>query len=244
MILSTPSQHTPADFAAHHPPSRRIAVGDIHGCLKPLEQLIEQIAPDSHTHLIFLGDYIDRGPDPRGVIEFLLELRTRIPCTFLMGNHEQMMLEYLDFGRMGSWRLNGGDSTLASYTGAHGLSIPPEHRAFIGDLLYYYDAPEAFYVHGGIRSHLTVAQNLRQMTKVEMVWERDHLEADRFAWEKPVVCGHTPVTNVILRDQLICIDTGCVFNTYPGLGKLTAIEMPERTLFQVTNRAPAKSRFF
>jgi len=71
-------------------------IGDIHGCLRALERLIERISPGEYDKLIFLGDYIDRGPDAKGVVDFLLQLSRRTQCVFLRGNHEQMLLDVID----------------------------------------------------------------------------------------------------------------------------------------------------
>jgi serine/threonine protein phosphatase 1 len=65
------------------------------------------------------------------------------------------------------------------------------------------------------------------------LWERGHLEADAFAWEKPVVCGHTPRPDPINRDKLLMIDTGCVYHMQPGMGTLTAVRLPEREFVEV-----------
>ena len=74
---------------------RKFAVGDIHGCLHLLKKLIDIIQPTNEDTIIFLGDYIDRGPDSKGVIDFLIDLKDKTNCIFLIGNHEDMMLQYL-----------------------------------------------------------------------------------------------------------------------------------------------------
>ena len=85
-----------------------IAIGDIHGCAATLDLLLDRLAPGPDDHLVFVGDYIDRGPDTKGVIDRLFALREDQPCTFLRGNHEALMLDYLDHGAFDLWRLNGG----------------------------------------------------------------------------------------------------------------------------------------
>ncbi len=211
-----------------------IAIGDIHGCARTLDVLLERLAPAPDDHLVFIGDYIDRGPNSKRVIERLLALRDEVPCTFLRGNHEALMLEYLDYGLLRAWRANGGPATLQSYlNGRDNVDIPEAHIAFLKETRLHYDTPEFFFVHAGLKPHLTIAENLRRADDGVFLWERGHIDAEQVAWEKPVVCGHTPRPDVINRDKLIAIDTGCVFHRRPLLGKLTAARLPERAFVQV-----------
>ncbi|MCS7014102.1 MAG: metallophosphoesterase family protein [Chloroherpetonaceae bacterium] len=219
-----------------------IAIGDIHGCLQPLQALLDKLSPASDEILVFLGDYIDRGPDSKGVIDYLLELREKHPCVFLMGNHEFMMLEYLDFGREAGWSLNGGQSTLDSYTVDGQVQIPDSHIEFLHRCVYYYDTDQYFFVHGGLKPTRSIADNLKLLSPLDLLWEREHLSPhhlfyEDYAWEKTVVCGHTPRPEPILKEKLISIDTGCVYNYSPELGRLTAIRLPSLQLTQVDNRA-------
>ena len=213
-----------------------IAIGDIHGCAQSLDALLARIAPSSNDHLLFVGDYIDRGPDSRGVIERLLELREDVPCTFLRGNHEAMMIEYLDEGAFSLWRMNGGVSTLQSYLRGDGSSeihIPAAHAEFIRDTKLYHETDEFFFVHAGLKPDRSLEAARRPPDEEELLWERGHLEAEEPVWEKPVVCGHTPHPKPINREKLILIDTGCVYHMKPGMGRLTAVHLPERTFVDV-----------
>jgi serine/threonine protein phosphatase 1 len=95
---------------------RLLAIGDIHGCLDQLRELLARVVPTPHDQLVFLGDYVDRGPDSAGVVEVLLTLRDQLPRTvFLRGNHEQMLLDVLAGGDPAIFLLNGGEQTIASY---------------------------------------------------------------------------------------------------------------------------------
>jgi len=211
-----------------------IAIGDIHGCRDALDRLLERLEPTPEDHLIFIGDYIDRGPDSAGVIERLLELRETIPCTFLRGNHEEMMLNYLMHGELDLWMYNGGRETLKSYQNALGeIVIPETHIQFIQQTLLFFDTPHFFFVHAGLHPSLTIVENLERCLSHTFLWERSHLQVDEWAWEKPVVCGHTPQPEPINEEKLICIDTGCVYYTYASYGKLTAVRLPERLFVQV-----------
>ncbi len=209
------------------------AIGDIHGCAKTLTALLNELSPGADDHLIFIGDYIDRGPDSRGVIEQCLALRERTRCTFLRGNHEAFMLDFLDRGEYLLWEMNGGMATLDGYRNGSKYKIPKAHETFVRDTKLYYDEPDFFYVHAGLKANLSIRENLATMGQKVFLWERDHLDATDHAWEKTVVCGHTPQQAVIDRPRLICIDTGCVFHRYPGFGTLVAVKLPEREVISV-----------
>lgn len=212
-----------------------IAIGDIHGCPQSLDALLEEIDPTSDDHLLFVGDYIDRGPDSKGVIDRLLDLREEVKCTFLRGNHESLMLGYLDSGAFNLWRVNGGVSTLQSYVGEDDddFDIPEAHIEFVRNTKLYHETDDFFFVHAGLKPELTIEENLEEHDEKVLLWERGHLEAAEFAWEKPVVCGHTPQPEPINREKLVLIDTGCVYHMQPGMGRLTAVRLPEREFITV-----------
>jgi len=212
-----------------------IAIGDIHGCKKSFDALLDEISPSSDDHLLFVGDYIDRGPNSRGVIDRLLQLRRNVTCTFLRGNHEAMMLTYLDTGSLNLWRVNGGVSTLRNYADgeADDVRIPESHAEFVRDTELYHETEDFFFVHAGVKANLTIEENLERGDENVFLWERGHLDAGTYAWEKPVVCGHTPRPEPINREKLILVDTGCVYHMQPGMGRLTAVRLPERQFVDV-----------
>ena len=213
-----------------------IAIGDIHGCERSLDQLLEKLGPSTDDHLIFVGDYIDRGPDSKSVIDRLLELNETHNCTFLRGNHEVFFLNYLNGIRNDEevWRLNGGVQTLKSYTNDEGeVEIPPEHIEFVRNTKLYFDTPSYFFVHAGLQPELTIAQNLAEPSEKTFLWDRGHYSARFLAWEKPVICGHTPHPEPINHPQLISIDTGCVYYMYPGMGRLCSVILPQREFVMV-----------
>ena len=206
-----------------------IAIGDIHGCARTLDALLERLAPAADDHLIFVGDYIDRGPDSKGVIDRLLRLQEEQRCTFLRGNHEALMLGYLDAGEYDLWRINGGIATLSSYVApSQQVEIPEAHIDFIRDTALYLNTPHFFFVHAGLKPHLSIRDNLALGDDEIFLWERGHLHARRLAWEKTVVCGHTPQEEPVDEELLINIDTGCVYHMHPMMGRLTAVRLPER----------------
>lgn len=212
-----------------------IAIGDIHGCRRSLDALLDKIAPSADDHLVFIGDYIDRGPDSKGVIDRLLELRDEVPCTFLRGNHEAMMIEYLDTGAFNLWRMNGGVSTLQSYMGPQRdeIDLPDAHIDFVRETKLYHDTDDYFFVHAGLKPDRTIEESLRDPEEETLLWERGHLDAPDVKWEKPLVCGHTPRPHPIDREKLILIDTGCVYHMQPGMGRLTAVYLPDRRFVDV-----------
>lgn len=206
-----------------------IAIGDVHGCAHSMDALLDDLAPTKEDHLIFVGDYVDRGPNSSGVINRLLDLAGQTRCTFLRGNHEALMLDYLNGGDFDLWRMNGGVETLESYRAGNGnIEIPEQHVEFLRETLLYHDEEEFFFVHAGLRPNLTVRENMIQGDERIFLWERAHLHADAVAWEKTVVCGHTPHSVPVNEDKLILIDTGCVYHQHPGMGRLTAVRLPER----------------
>jgi serine/threonine protein phosphatase 1 len=211
------------------------AIGDIHGCVKTLQALMEQL-PEDRT-FVFLGDYIDRGPDSKGVVQFLIDFSRTHHCVFLRGNHEQMMLEA---NRGGSefriWMANGGRSTLKSYGQAQmNFELPGAHFHFFRNTQLFYETPEYVFVHGGLQPDRSIHEQLHENDEdalFDVLWERAHLNANTSNWEKTVVYGHSPMHDVRIEPRQIGIDTGCVYNRLPGLGLLTAILLPEMQIFQ------------
>ena len=219
---------------------RIIAIGDIHGCLIPLKKLIEKIEPEAEDQLLFLGDMIDRGDHSKEVIDYLIELSSIYSCHFLMGNHELMYLDYLENRNTERWLCNGGRATLKSYNSKHGRDLPEEHLLFFRNCHYVIETENYLFTHGGLDPELSIRDNLRYYKPEEFCWQRLHmhaffLESKSYKWEKTVVCAHTPVSTPIMHEQLVAIDTGCVYSKEPLLGRLTAVILPEREIVQVDN---------
>jgi len=219
---------------------RIIAIGDIHGCLFSLQHLLEKLQLQPLDQLVFLGDYIDRGPRSKEVIGTLIDLHEQYSCFFLMGNHELMFLRYLENRDPVSWFYNGGQATLESYGSSNGLDFPEEHVAFIKNCSFTFETGHYFFAHGGLDPELTVRDNVKYYQPEDFCWQRVHmrtsfLESRSYRWEKTLVCAHTPVPQPVLLDRLIAIDTGCVYHENPLLGKLTAVILPEREIVQTDN---------
>jgi serine/threonine protein phosphatase 1 len=164
------------------------AIGDIHGCLDLLRRAFDLIWAHAGTRgfqIVCLGDYVDRGPDSRGVVEFLMREATRAPLTCLKGNHEAMLLEAVEEGEWSSWLDNGGRETLASYDG----EVPDEHRRWLRSLPACARDADRFYVHGGFRPGVALADQ----EEAVCIWIRGRfLDADADELPGHVVHGHTP----------------------------------------------------
>ena len=215
------------------PEKKYLAIGDIHGCLQSLNALLEKCQQYNDRTFIFVGDYIDRGPDSKGVIDRLITFKDEQDCIFLRGNHEQMLLDAYFYHKLDMWLMNGGRSTLASYGATYQeFEFPDGHLNFYESTKMYYDTPNYFFVHAGISPHKTIKENLESEEEIQdFLWKRSHLNAFDTPWEKPIVFGHTPRFHPIRKPQMIGIDTGCVYDKL-GYGKLTAMLLPEGTFEQ------------
>ncbi|MBN1664269.1 MAG: serine/threonine protein phosphatase [Deltaproteobacteria bacterium] len=208
------------------------AVGDIHGCLEKLADLMVKINIDPiHDTLVFIGDYIDRGRDSKGVVDYIIDLKKTVKTVVcLEGNHELMFLNYYDYGIDKTLFLdNGGRETLFSYgdTGfwhKKKLSIPDSHREFFHDLQPYYETDAYIFVHAGLRPGIP----LKDQVMDDMLWIRRDFIDSGYDFGKKVVFGHTPMTEPLIDETKIGIDTGAVYG-----GKLTCIRLPDMDIFQV-----------
>jgi serine/threonine protein phosphatase 1 len=197
------------------------AVGDIHGSLRKLRQLIascEQHASGRPPTFIFLGDYIDRGPDSAGVIRYLIDLQSRLPdrVVVLKGNHEAMALGVIDgTAPADDWLSQGGAATLASYGAADARELPQTHIAWLRSLRLSYDDGRRLYVHAGIDPE----RPLDAQREDDLIWIREPFLSDRRDYGRLVVHGHTPLDTAApdLRSNRLNLDTGAVFG-----GPLTA----------------------
>src|SRR4051812_16573164 len=134
------------------------AIGDVHGCAEELRALIQKLPLRRDSLVVFLGDYIDRGPDSRGVVDTILELQQYCRVVCLLGNHELMLREFLDGSdprRVARFIYNGGSATLASYADHDGVFVmPQDHRDFYDALLYHYVVGEHCFVHAGLPTNV------------------------------------------------------------------------------------------
>ncbi|MCA9586655.1 MAG: serine/threonine protein phosphatase [Myxococcales bacterium] len=219
---------------------RLFAVGDVHGCADELRALLQQLPLGHGAVVVFVGDYIDRGPDSRGVVDTILELKDYCEVVCLRGNHEAMLLEFLDGSdpvKVARFIYNGGSATLASYADEEGnVLIPPEHIEFYKELKLFHVLGEYCFVHAGLP--VDVPQiNLAEHSE-EMVWMRRRRGVPAPAMSKVVVHGHTTVREVEISPRHINLDTACVYGGY-----LSAIELPSGTIHQVPRTSMPKPMY-
>ena len=222
------------------PPGTRVyAVGDVHGELAALTRLVAEIREDAagavveRQVLVFLGDYVDRGLDSRGVIDFLLaDPAPGFETVFLKGNHDAWLLAFLDDAGAGpGWLDAGGQATLLSYgvalpSGVRGaarfqrlrealaLALPAGHRAFLERLELRHVEGDYVFVHAGIRPGVALESQQEQ----DLLWIRDEFLHDRSKHGKVVVHGHSVTDRPEILRNRIGIDTGAY-----ATGRLTCL---------------------
>lgn len=212
------------------------AIGDLHGCPDELDVLLDRIGAGVDDTLVFLGDYVDRGPRVRPLVERLLRLRTALPATiFLRGNHEDMLLAYLGLGgrHADAYLANGGAATLASYDvapGARGAAaaaaFPATHLEFFGALALTHRHERFLFVHAGVRPGLT----LERQGEEDLLWIREEFFTARHDLPWTVVFGHTPQREARLAlPYHVGLDTGLVYGN-----KLSCLDLGGRRLLQVS----------
>ena len=223
--------------------TRVYAVGDVHGCAERLVALHRAIADDAAAAgagrkvVVYLGDYVDRGPESKAVIELLL--RDPLPgfqAVHLLGNHEDFLRRFLADGSVAlTWFMNGGDATLRSYgvdpyedansldwlrdlSAAFQEHLPSDHVGFFDGLAMSHVEGDYLFVHAGLRPGLA----LDLQDPEDLIWIREPFLSSKADHGKIVVHGHTPVNAPELRANRINVDTGACFG-----GPLTALVLHE-----------------
>ena len=217
--------------------SRTFVFGDIHGCYLTFKALFEMCEIEKADSIYLLGDYIDRGPSSKNVLDFIFELYEYGYKVFpIRGNHEQMFLDSLNSEEIQYlWQKNnGGNRTLKSF-GVQKLSeIPAKYIDWIKDLHYYYELRKFVIVHAGLNFH---RENPFE-DKNAMIWTRDRYY-DKTKLNKRIIIGHTPTTlekiQKSLQENIIFLDGGCVYFDNPELGNLCALELSEMKLYTQKN---------
>jgi serine/threonine protein phosphatase 1 len=237
-------RHAPASL----PRGVRIyAIGDIHGCSDLLSRLLRRIEADCQRRpveralTVFVGDYIDRGPQSRDVIDILLHWRESNGAVFLRGNHETFLPRFLsDSKTLDEWRKYGGLETLLSYGLQPSISpdreeqerlanqlahsLPKEHFDFLESLEPFYSCGDFFFVHAGVRPGIP----LDEQAEEDLLWIREEFLAYEQPFERLVVHGHTPVEAPEFRLNRINIDTGAF-----ATGRLTCIVIEGSSVTQL-----------
>jgi serine/threonine protein phosphatase 1 len=214
---------------------RTIAIGDIHGCSRALDKLLEVISPGPDDALITLGDYVDRGPDSRGVLDRLVSLVDQCVMVPLLGNHEILLLESLTNPHTYEfWQQCGGQETLASYGGQLD-NIPPEHLVFLRGLRPFFETPTHMFVH----ANYDPDRPLHETSPTQLFWEHDALNPRPHRSGKQVIVGHTPQPNgeILNLGHLICLDTYCFGGQW-----LSALDVDSRQFWQTNEQGELRSR--
>lgn len=223
------------------PNERLYAVGDIHGRLDLLDRKLEEIFADIRQHphpnirFVFLGDYVDRGPQSAQVLDRLVEFSAAHDAVLLKGNHEALVQRILDDADgMLDWAQWGGIETLLSYgitlrarptaadsqelTAEFADAVPSAHRRLLARLTLTHHSGDYLFVHAGLRPRLAVAAQ----NPDDLLWIRDEFLAYKRPFEKFVVHGHTPVLQPDVRNNRINIDTGAY-----ATGRLTCLVLED-----------------
>lgn len=225
--------------------TRVYAIGDIHGRLDLLEGLHREIRLDAEAHssdrrvIVYMGDYVDRGPDSRGVVDLLIDdPMPGFESVYLIGNHESFLLQFLDDpGVIKAWLMNGGDATLRSFgidpfaptNGSErgvwlqrqlSVELSAEEMAFFRSLKVQHVEGDYLFVHAGIRPGVP----LESQDPFDMMWIREPFLSSGDDFGKVVVHGHTPSGQPVMRANRIGVDTGAVYG-----GVLTAVVLEGET---------------
>ena len=217
--------------------SRIIAIGDIHGCANTFRKLVsEEIRIKKSDVLYCIGDYIDRGPDSKGVIDFILELRKKgFQIRTLRGNHEQLMLDSVKGGEaLLNWHINGGDVTLDSFGVSSFRDFKPEYKNFFLRTRFYFENGSFIFVHAGLNfDPPDIFQD-----KEAMMWIRNiNIDQNKLG-DRIIIHGHTPwPLEMILKQKgnVFSLDAGCVYTKRHGHGYLVAFNLTDRKWFKVKN---------
>ena len=222
---------------------RTLAIGDIHGCLRALDALLEQVDPQRGDLLVTLGDYVDRGSDSKGVLDRLVALRACCRLVALQGNHDRMMLAgRQDPEHFREWLECGGKRTLEAYQAredweAFATAIPARHWRFLqDDCVPYHESDTHFFVHANVYPDLPLAEQPDYM----LYWET--LEAARWRPHesgKTMICGHSVQRSgrPLVLDHAICIDTWVY-----GDGWLTCLDVEAEVYWQANHRGETRMR--
>ena len=219
------------------PVNRSFAIGDIHGCFRTFKYLLfEKLKITRNDKIYCLGDYIDRGPDSKSVVDLILSLReNRYNIHTLRGNHEQMFMDSVrGFSDLVLWMSNGGESTLRSFNIISFDELSPHYQRFFKHTKYYIRKENVIFVHAGI--DWSVKNPLKD--KYSMLWRRELFNSEPTDGIR-IIHGHTPISLNSIRRSLtsryINIDNGCVYKYYEDLGHLVALDIAEGRLVAIEN---------
>lgn len=215
---------------------RVLAIGDIHGCVKTFKHLLlHEFKIRKSDTVVCVGDYIDRGPDSKGVIDFILELKASgYTVHTLRGNHEQIMMDSINSSTVNEvWIKNGGDQTLKSFGVNDYSQFSGEYRTFFEGTHHYLKHTNHIFVHAGLNMEIENPFD----DKHAMLWIRDFYPHP-FLDNRILIHGHTPIglDQLITQDSnIINIDGGCVYTEREGLGNLIGYDVSSKRFISVKN---------
>jgi len=217
---------------------RIFIIGDIHGCSKTFRKLVtEGIELTKSDKLYCIGDYIDRGNDSKGVIDYILELRKEnYQVHTLRGNHEQMLMQSIESeDKFEHWMRNGGAATLKSFGINSVKELNPVYMDFFKRTKYFIQTKKFILVHAGL--NFAIPNPLTD--KKSMLWLRDYYVDKSCLNEMILIHGHNAKPNTFIRTQKFAsplnLDGGCVYKDKEGFGNLYALNFTERKLIEEKN---------
>lgn len=224
---------------------RSFAITDIHGCANTLDALLDQIGLSQSDHLYLLGDYIDRGPRSKEVLDILLALqRNQYPITVLRGNHEQLFLDALQSEEKAvAWEKGVGATALPSFGVSKLEDIPEEYPHFIAQTELYCEIPGHILVHAGLNFEKTDPF----CDLWALLWSRQWQDTIRPDWlnGRVILHGHTPISLTAFKAQfsgknpvhVLNLDLGCSINQpEAGFGHLCAFEIEGQNCYFERNK--------
>jgi len=205
--------------------ARLLAIGDIHGCDRAFDRILDKLALVPDDTLVVLGDAVDRGPGTRQVLDRLIALTRQCRLVFIQGNHEETMLDALAGGTLRDlWLQHGGREAIASY-GESESDIPEEHVEFMRSALDYWSTGSTIFVHANLEPGIDLVHQSPEWLR----WIKLSGEEPPHASGRRVVCGHTPQKNdfPLVFPGWVCLDT-CAY----GGGYLTCLDVERNVLYQ------------
>jgi len=220
-------------------PARTIAIGDIHGCSLALDAILDAICPGPDVVVVTLGDYINRGPNTRGVLDRMIQLGGACRLIPLLGNHDEKLLQARWGRHRTTWLGMGGVATLASYGGSSSMDVsvvPQEHIAFLESCLDSHETETHIFIHANYLPNVP----MNEQPSLTLRWEslRDTIPGPHYSG-KTVITGHSSQRSGEILDlgYLKCIDTYCY-----GGGWLTALEVRTGQVWQANRQGKMRDQ--
>ncbi len=213
---------------------KRFVISDIHGCFQTFRYLLEKIIKPTEEDLVFLlGDYINKGPASKDILDYLIGLKEMKNVKLLRGNHEQVLLDVVD-DKTSVFELyeKGGMHTMKSFGIAHPKDLDNEYLEFLRELSHYFELEDCWLVHAGF--NLEISNPLQDVNAMLNIRQMPYQPS--FLKNKKIIHGHIPVplnkvVNYVKYNHWnIYLDSGCVYPKRPGMGFLSALELNSMSL--------------